>query len=118
MATATLPASLPMIDPDGIAPGVDRELDGKYGMLWFEGVFYAKPDLGHIKFPRLVAITFASKEVFVALDLVMGNQYVVDREKALSLGCRMQATFEERDPQIVLAAVRKIQQATAPQFAG
>ncbi len=82
-------------DIDGIAPGVDMELQGKTKLLTFTGKFFAMPDVPYMRFSRMVHIIFASKEVYVAQDTQYKNLYVVDREKNLSLGCRMTATLTD-----------------------
>lgn len=92
MSTNTVPL---VKDSDGIPPGLDLELNGKVGFITFSGHFYAQPDVKEQTFKRPVQIFFASKEVYVALDLEHHNIYVVDREKMLSLGCRMKAEFQD-----------------------
>ena len=82
-------------DIDGTPPGVDLEMQGKFKMINFSGHFYVMPNVPEMKFARLVHIVFASKEIIVAQDYHFKNLYVVDREKNLSLGCRMTATFTD-----------------------
>lgn len=79
----------PIHDTDGIPPGLDTELTGQQKTIKFSGQFYAAPHLPYVELLRKVQILFASKEVYVAFDLENHNLYVVDREKNLSLGCRM-----------------------------
>lgn len=81
-------------DSDGIPPGLEVEWINKKKIIRFTGIFYAQPELGSIVLRRPVQIIFASKEIFVAIDLELGNLYVVDRAKRLSLGCRMTADLE------------------------
>ena len=83
------------IDRDGVPPGLDLTLNGKRGYVKFSGFFFAQPDVPYQEFKRPVLIIFASKGIFVALDLVRRNIYVVDRETNISLGCQMTAHFEE-----------------------
>lgn len=82
-------------DVDGIAPGIEPELMFKFGVVTFSGHFFAQPEVPHQEFDRPVQIIFASKEILVCLDMSVGNIYVIDREKELSLGCRMKAKFTE-----------------------
>lgn len=93
MATQSLPVHA---DVDGIAPGVDLDLLGKTGYIEFSGHFFAEPEIPTQTFKRPVNIVFASPEVYVAYDPYFKNLYVVDREKNLSLGCRMTAKFIEK----------------------
>ena len=94
---ATVPALQAIVDKhelkdsDGIPPGLDMELFGQQKIIKFSGHFYANPSKPHVEFGRPVVILFASPEVYVAQDMKMGNLYVVDRAKRLSLGCRMTA---------------------------
>jgi hypothetical protein len=92
MAGTALPLRL-RNDSDGIPPGVDMELQGKIKVLTFSGHFYAQPSVSYQRFSRMVSILFASKEIYVAEDIALGNLYVVDRKSNISLGCRMTATL-------------------------
>jgi hypothetical protein len=84
-------------DSDGIPPGLDLELTGQEKTIMFFGQFYAAPHLPFVQLFRKVKILFAAKEAYVAFDLENHNLYVVDREKNLSLGCRMQAELLPAD---------------------
>jgi hypothetical protein len=95
---ATAVPVLPQVhrDTDGVPPSLDLQLTGKVGKIIFAGKFYAMPQAGEMVFSRKVLIIWASKEIYVAQDIENKNLYVVDREKFLSLGCRMRAYFSER----------------------
>jgi hypothetical protein len=101
---ATVPALQGIVDKhelkdsDGIPPGLDLELFGQQKIIKFSGHFYAQPEQKYVEFGRPVFIIFASPEVYVAKDLEMGNLYVVDRAKKLSLGCRMTADLLDFPP--------------------
>lgn len=84
----TAPAGL-----SGSGPGIDRELNDKLGQILFSGKL--RDGECTVSYSRLVHVVFASKEVFVAIDAIFYNIYVVDRAKNLSLGYRMKAVFEE-----------------------
>ena len=71
----------------GSGPGIDPKLNDKLGQIHFSG--------SDVSFSRLVHVIFASKEVYVAIDALEYNIYVVDRAKKLSLGCLLTAEFEE-----------------------
>lgn len=88
-------ATLPIHDTDGVPPGIDLSLQGQVKTITFKGQFYATPDVPYSEFSRQVEIIFASAEVYIALDLTSGNFYVVDREKELSLDCRMKAMLTD-----------------------
>lgn len=91
---ATATQQVPQLrDSDGIPPGLDLETYGRKGYVVFSGVFFAQPDRGVVTFARYCEIIFASNEILVAFDPKLRNVYVIDREKRLSLGCRMTADF-------------------------
>lgn len=76
-------------DPHGIAPGTDLELTGKFFAMRFYGHFYMMPQYRSIELVRPVVILFASAEVYVAQDMLLGNIYVVLRKDNISQGCQM-----------------------------
>lgn len=91
------------IDSDGVPPGLDTELSGKYKTITFSGHFYARPRTPYMEFSRPVLILFANNRssmpgmpwVFTALDIETHNLYVVDRNTGISLGCLMHAALSD-----------------------
>lgn len=76
-----------------IPPGLDTKLYGTRGYVTFKGHFYAQPHIPYQTFSRYVQIVMATKEILVAYDLELKTIYVIDREKNLSLGCKMWAKY-------------------------
>lgn len=100
-------------DSDGIPPGLDLTLADTVKIIKFTGKFYAKPHLGNVEIHRPVHVYWASKDIFVAQDLQLGNTYVVDRNQNLSLGCLMTAVLLEPTPEMVKQFTEARRQAMA-----
>lgn len=98
MATVQEVPNVVLVDPDGKNPPGLRQEDlallGQKMKVRFEGVFFARPELGYITFSRAVVVWFASVDIFVVQDLEHGNLYVIDRRRDISLACLMIAYLE------------------------
>jgi hypothetical protein len=103
-------------DSDGIPPGVDLTLWGQKKTIKFYGHFYATPEIPFSEIYRKVQIIFASKEIYVAMDLQHKNLYVVDRSSGVSLGCRMNTELLDYNYRPPVPGIQLISYGQSPGF--